>query len=111
MKDKRKEITYRLTPLYKKFLDGFKIGNQIGNDWGKFYTIKKSYTGTYIDIDKDKLWNWINQNYVSKEEVMGLKMEKIYSNVFGRYNGENKLIDEFNHSIDKVINLLNKKDE
>jgi hypothetical protein len=99
--DKLKE-EFRLTPLYKKFLDCFKIGDQIGNNWGKFYTIKKHYTGSSIDIDKNKVWDFIQENYISKDKVEGLKMKEIES--FGEDDdGYNNAIYIFNNSIDEVL--------
>lgn len=52
------------------------------------------------------IWNWINQNYIPKEDVEGLKIElnKISSNS-ANYFCDVVAVEEINQ---KITNLLNK---
>jgi len=57
----------------------------------------------------DLIWNWIQENYVPKDKVRGLKMKKRGKTKFScqmntwDYKPENELIDKFNNSIDEVL--------
>jgi len=90
--------------LQKECKDGFKTGDQVGNGWGKFYTIKKHYTGSYIDIDKDKVWSWIQENYVSKYKVREIIDIKKIDNELGGLEGYE---DAFIIGVRRTLEIVN----
>jgi len=55
------------------------------------------------DTSANLIWYWIQENYIPKDKVRGLKMEHLISINPKRVEDLNCLINEFNNSIDELI--------
>jgi len=108
-----------------KDLQKEKISHKFKPEDNKLFEILKSvsYHGDCDSYDPISAYKWIQQNYVSKDKVRGLKMEEVkeydylmalkesriieieqfgYSG-YDQFIGYQEAVDKFNNSIDKII--------
>jgi len=94
-----------------KDLQKEKISHKFKPEDNKLFEILKSvsYHGDCDSYDPISAYKWIQENYVSKYKVRGLKMEKEKIHLFGEeYRESNLLISTSNDVINKFINLIDK---
>lgn len=73
----------------------------------KEYPSGKNVDVIFPDTSPEDIFDWIQQHYISKDKVKGLKMEEwIEGTKFGNKNEcaiANIVVDEINNKIDEVL--------